>query len=46
MLVGIPEGKGALGISRRRWVDNIKNDLIDIGWGGTYCIEPSSSVKF
>jgi hypothetical protein len=25
--VGKPEGKGPLGKSRRRWVDNIKMDL-------------------
>jgi hypothetical protein len=24
----------ALGRPRRRWVDNIKMDLLDIGWGG------------
>jgi hypothetical protein len=32
--VGKPEGKRPLGISRRRWVDNIKMDLRDIDWGG------------
>jgi hypothetical protein len=32
--VGKPEGKRALGRSRCRWVDNIKIDLLDIGWGG------------
>jgi hypothetical protein len=34
LLVGKPEGKRPLGIPRRRWVDNIKMDLIEIGWGG------------
>jgi hypothetical protein len=29
-----PEGKTPLGRSRRRWVDNIKTDLREIGWGG------------
>jgi hypothetical protein len=24
----------ALGRPRRRWVDNIKVDLLEIGWGG------------
>jgi hypothetical protein len=32
ILVGKPEGKGPLGIPRRRWVDNIKMDLTEIGW--------------
>jgi hypothetical protein len=32
--VGKPEGKRQLGRPRRRWVDNIKMDLIEIGWGG------------
>jgi hypothetical protein len=34
ILMGKPEGKRSLGRSRRRWVDNIKMDLRDIGWGG------------
>jgi hypothetical protein len=29
-----PEGKRPLGRPRRRWVDNIKIDLLEIGWGG------------
>jgi hypothetical protein len=32
ILVGEPEGKRPLGRSRRRWVDNIKMDLREIGW--------------
>jgi hypothetical protein len=32
--VGKPEGKRPLGRPRRRWVDNIKIDLREIGWGG------------
>jgi hypothetical protein len=32
--VGKPEGKSPLGRPRRRWVDNIKMDLFEIGWGG------------
>jgi hypothetical protein len=32
ILVGEPEGKRPLGRSRRRWVDNIKIDLREIGW--------------
>jgi hypothetical protein len=34
ILVGKPEGKRPLGRQRSRWVDNIKIDLIEIGWDG------------
>jgi hypothetical protein len=34
ILVGKPEGKRPLGIPRRRWEDNIKIDLREIGWDG------------
>jgi hypothetical protein len=34
LLVGKPEGKRPQGTPRRRWVDNIKIDLLEIGWGG------------
>jgi hypothetical protein len=34
ILVGKPEGKRPLGRPRRRWVDNIKMDLGEIGWDG------------
>jgi hypothetical protein len=39
ILVGKPEGKRPLGRQRRRWVDNIKIDLREIGWDGTDWIE-------
>jgi hypothetical protein len=32
ILVGKAEGKTPLGKPRRRWVDNIKMDLREIGW--------------
>ena len=32
-LVGKPEGKRLLGRHRRRWVDNIRMDLQDVGCG-------------
>jgi hypothetical protein len=32
-LVGKPEGKRPLGRPRRRWVDNIRMDLVEIDWG-------------
>jgi hypothetical protein len=31
--VGKPEGKRPLGRPRLRWVDNIKMELREIGWG-------------
>jgi hypothetical protein len=31
--VGKPEGKRPLGRPRRRWVDNIRMDLREVGWG-------------
>jgi hypothetical protein len=37
ILVGKPEGKRPLGRPRRRWVDNIKMDLREIGWVGMDC---------
>jgi hypothetical protein len=33
LLMGKPEGKRLLGRPRRRWVDNIRMDLAEIGWG-------------
>jgi hypothetical protein len=33
VLVGKAEGKRPLGISSRRWEDNIKMDLQEVGWG-------------
>ena len=33
VLVGIPEGKRPLGRPRRRWVDNIRMDLQEVGCG-------------
>jgi hypothetical protein len=33
LLVGKPEGRRPLGRQRRRWLDNIKMDLVEVGWG-------------
>jgi hypothetical protein len=33
-LVGKPEGRKALERPRRRWEDNIKMDLREVGWEG------------
>jgi hypothetical protein len=33
LLVGKPEGRRPLGRPRRRWVDNIRMDLVELGWG-------------
>jgi hypothetical protein len=34
ILVGKPEEKRPLGSPRRRWVDNIKMDIREVGWDG------------
>jgi hypothetical protein len=34
ILMGKPEGRRPLGGPRRRWVNNIKIDLREIGWDG------------
>jgi hypothetical protein len=39
ILVGKPEEKRPLGRPRRMWVDNIKMDLIEMGWSGMDCID-------
>jgi hypothetical protein len=36
VLVGKPEGKRLLGRPTRRWEDNIKMDLQEIGVGGSW----------
>jgi hypothetical protein len=33
LLVGKPEGKRLLGRPRRRWIDNIRMYLKEVGWG-------------
>jgi hypothetical protein len=57
ILVRKPEGKRPLGRPRRRWVDNIKMDLRELGWSGMDLLiwlrigtngdgnEPSGSLK-
>jgi hypothetical protein len=39
ILVGKPKGKRPLERPRRRWVDNIKMNLREIGWDGGDWIE-------
>ena len=39
VLVGKPEGRRPLGRPRRRWEDNIKMDLQEVGCGGMDWIE-------
>jgi hypothetical protein len=31
--VGKPEGRRPLGRPKRRWMDNIMMDLVEVGWG-------------
>jgi hypothetical protein len=33
LLMGKPQGRRPLGRPRRRWVDNIRMDLVEVGWG-------------
>jgi hypothetical protein len=33
ILVGKPEGRSPLGRPRRRWDDDLKRDVREIGWG-------------
>jgi hypothetical protein len=39
IFVGKPEGKRLVGRPRRRWVDNIKMDLREMGWDDMDWIE-------
>jgi hypothetical protein len=32
LLVGKPEGRRPLGRPRRMWLDNIRTDLVEVGW--------------
>jgi hypothetical protein len=41
ILVGKQGGKRPIGRPRRRWVNNIKIDLREIGWDGMDCIDLS-----
>jgi hypothetical protein len=34
ILVGRPEGRRPLGRPRRKWEDNIKMELQEVGWAG------------
>jgi hypothetical protein len=38
LLVGKPEGRRPLGKPRSMCVDNIKIDLVEVGWSGVYWI--------
>jgi hypothetical protein len=40
-LFGKPEGKRPLGRPRRRWVDDIRMDLGEVGWGDVDWIGPA-----
>jgi hypothetical protein len=33
LLAGKPEGRRPLGRPRRRWLDNIKMNFVEVGWG-------------
>jgi hypothetical protein len=38
LLVGKPEGRRPLGRPRRRWWDNIRMDLEEVGWVDVDCV--------
>jgi hypothetical protein len=38
LLVGKPEGRRPLGRPRRRLLDNIGMNLVEVGWGDVDCI--------
>jgi hypothetical protein len=49
-LVGKPEVRKPLGRSRHRWLDNIRMDLVEVGWGdvdwsGSGCEQVESLVN-
>jgi hypothetical protein len=46
ILVGMPEEKRSLGRPRRRWVDNIKMDLREIGWDAMDWIDLAQSRDY
>jgi hypothetical protein len=43
LLVGKPEGRRPFARSRRRWEDNIKMDLREVGWGAWRRLNRSGS---
>jgi len=45
VLVGKPESKSPLERPRRRWEDNNKMDLQEMGYGGMDCIELAQDRK-
>jgi hypothetical protein len=44
IFVGRPKGKRPLGRPRRRWEDNIKMDIQEVGWGGMDWIDLAEMV--
>ena len=45
VLVGKPEGKRPFGRPRRRWEDNIKRNLSEVGWGMAWIDLPQNRDK-
>jgi hypothetical protein len=46
LLVGRPEGKRPLGSPRHRWLDNVKMDLLQVGFGGVDWIRLGTGSEF
>jgi hypothetical protein len=45
LLVGKPEGRRPLGRPKHRWVDNIRMDLVEVGWGDVHWIGLAQDSK-
>ena len=44
-LVGRPKGKRAPGRPMHTWKDNIKTNLLEVGWGRTDCIDFAQDME-
>jgi hypothetical protein len=45
LLVGKPKGKSPLGRPKRRWVDNIRMDILELEWGVVDWIGQAQDMK-
>jgi hypothetical protein len=45
LLVGKPEGRRPLGRPRRRWLDNIRMNLAEVGWGDVDWLRIGTGVE-
>jgi hypothetical protein len=45
LLVGKPQGRTPVGRPRRRWADNIRMDLVEVGWADVDWLRIGASGK-